>query len=217
VDDELTHELVAGYALDALEPDEERRFEEHLAHCPRCQEELAALSGTAGALAFAAPSAGPPPELRAHVLDAARAERPNVVALRPRWAYPVAVVAAAASCAAIGLGAWAGVLHSRSGSAGDLTALPLEGASGSLVVTKGGRAALVVSGLPPTPTDKTYEAWVILGHEARPAGLFRTQDGTASIPLSRNVPSGAVVGITLERAGGAPAPTGEPIVTSAPA
>jgi anti-sigma-K factor RskA len=38
--DELS-ELVAAYALDAVEPDEGRLIEEHLSVCPRCRAELA--------------------------------------------------------------------------------------------------------------------------------------------------------------------------------
>ena len=38
------HDLTAAYALDALDPEDARRYEAHLARCERCQEELAALS-----------------------------------------------------------------------------------------------------------------------------------------------------------------------------
>ncbi|MGZ4441003.1 MAG: zf-HC2 domain-containing protein, partial [Gaiellaceae bacterium] len=50
--DDTTHELSAAYALDALEPEDARAFEEHLAHCERCQEEIASFSETARALAY---------------------------------------------------------------------------------------------------------------------------------------------------------------------
>ena len=86
-------------------------FEEHLAGCERCREEIAGLSGAAEALAYASGPAEPPPELRDRILVAARAERPNVVPLRPRWAYAIAAVAAVAACAAVGLGIWNVSLH----------------------------------------------------------------------------------------------------------
>jgi anti-sigma-K factor RskA len=214
VDDELMHELVAAYALHALEPEEERAFERHLAQCVRCQIELAELGETSAALGFGAPAATPPPELRDRVLAAA-GDRSNVVPLRPRWAYPVAAVAAVASCAAVGLGIWAGVLDSRSSGGEALQTVALRGAPGTLVLSDGRRAALVVAGLPPTPAGKTYEAWVVLRGKSLPAGLFTTRAGVGSLELTRAVPRGAVVAVTLERAGGASTPTGKPLVTSA--
>jgi len=38
--DESIHELSAGYALDALAPEERTAFEAHLGGCARCQEEV---------------------------------------------------------------------------------------------------------------------------------------------------------------------------------
>ena len=37
------HELSAAYALDALDGDERREFEEHLTHCADCRQEVASL------------------------------------------------------------------------------------------------------------------------------------------------------------------------------
>ena len=76
------HDYTAAYALDALGRDEAARYEEHLATCQECQEQLARLGGAAGALAFAVESPAPPPALRSRILDAARDERPNVRPLR---------------------------------------------------------------------------------------------------------------------------------------
>ncbi|MCB0953113.1 MAG: zf-HC2 domain-containing protein, partial [Microthrixaceae bacterium] len=47
---EDTHDLVAAYALDALDELERRRFEAHLDGCPSCLEELSGFSEVAGAL-----------------------------------------------------------------------------------------------------------------------------------------------------------------------
>ena len=68
-------ELTAAYALDALDDDESKAYEEHLAGCEICQHNLAALSGTMVQLAYAAPPVDPRPELRERILAAARAER----------------------------------------------------------------------------------------------------------------------------------------------
>ena len=109
--DDTLHDLSAAYALDALDADEREAYEEHLAGCASCREDVAAFSATAAELAFAVEPGTPPPALRGRILDAARAERPNVVPLRPRWAAPVAAVAAVAACVAVGLGIWNVSLH----------------------------------------------------------------------------------------------------------
>lgn len=214
MEDELIHSNAAGYALHALSANEEREFEAHLAGCRQCQEELASLSEAAAALAFATPPEQPPPALRGRILDAARAERSNVVPLRPRWAYPALAVAAVALGVAVGLGVWAAALHSRLDSTQALRALPVRGASGSVIVGRQGVAALVVSGLPAAPAGKTYEVWVMRGTTAQPAGVFRS---SGTVRLTRPVPDGARVGVTIERAGGVQHPTSAPFVTSAPA
>src|SRR6478609_2832839 len=57
-------------------------------------------------------SPAPPAALRGRILEAARAERPNVVPLRQRLFVPVSAVAAVAAVAALALGLW-GVSLSR--------------------------------------------------------------------------------------------------------
>ena len=107
------HDLTAAYALDALDPEDAREYEAHLARCERCRDELASLSEAAGALAYATEAPPPPPELRARILQQARRERPNVVPLRPRWVVPVAGAAAVAAVAAVVLGIWAASLSNK--------------------------------------------------------------------------------------------------------
>ena len=213
MDESVIHRSAAAYALDALSAAEERAYEEHLAVCEQCQQEVAGFTEVAAALAYAAPAAELPPGLRERILAGVRAGRSDVVTLRPRWAYAAVGVAAIAACVAIGLGLWAFTLHGRPGQG--IEALPLDGARGSLVVTHGGEAALVVSGLPRPPAGKTYEVWVMRHGVSRPAGLFSVAGGTARVHLTRAVPSGAKVGVTLERAGGSLRPTQRPLFTSA--
>ncbi|WP_055492658.1 anti-sigma factor domain-containing protein [Streptomyces sp. TP-A0356] len=65
------HSLAAPYALDALEPDERRRFERHLKGCDHCAAEVRALSEDAVRLAWST-TALAPPGLRDRVLTAVR-------------------------------------------------------------------------------------------------------------------------------------------------
>jgi anti-sigma-K factor RskA len=218
MDAETLHELTAAYALDALDPGEREAFEEHLAGCERCRDEVAELSLTAASLAYGVEPVSPPPGLRGRILDAARAERPNVTPLRPRWQTPVSALAAVAACAAIGLGIWNISLHSRlSGSRDAIHRIAVNGEPGSFVVSSGGSAALVLSSLEAAPAGKTYEAWVIpAGKKAIPAGLFRASSGATYVPIKGDVPKGAVVAATVEPVGGSPQPTAQPFVVSMP-
>jgi anti-sigma factor RsiW len=224
------HDLTAAYALDALDAEESREYEEHLATCERCREELAQLGGAAGALAFAVESPAPPPELRVRILESARIERPNVVPLRSRWTDATRAVAAVAAVAAIGFGIWAASLSNSLGNErsareqadrairllSDPTAsrFALTGrTSGSLVVSQDGEAALIVSRLARAPSGKTYEAWVIKNGMPERAGTFDGGGDTSVLPLERAVPNGAKVAVTVERRPGAEQPSG-PIVLS---
>ena len=215
MEEELMHELSAGYALDALSPEEERAFEQHLAHCPRCQDDLATFSETAALLAFASPPAARSEALRGRILSAARGEHARVVPMRRRrWAYPIAAVA---SCAAIGLGVWAATLYSQLSRSHALQTLSLQGRSGSVVVTRAGDAALVVSGLKPAPAGRAYELWVLSGTRAEPAGLFTAGRGTTMVRVGRHVAHGERVAVTLEPASGSPQPTRKPLLVSSAA
>jgi anti-sigma-K factor RskA len=224
------HELTAPYALDALDAHEVRAFEEHLRDCERCRDEVAMLRGAAASLAHDAPAAAPPPELRERILATARAERGNVVPLRPRWAAPVAAVAAVAACAALAFGIWAATLNRTLGSreaalheqeralavaaSPDARRIPLTGGHGALVVTGDGRAALLLADLPEPGRGKAFEAWVVSGGSAQPAGVFSARGRAAAIALERDVPAGATVAVTIERAGGVRQPTTAPILRS---
>lgn len=228
------HELSAAYALDALAPAEQAAFEEHLARCAECRENVAAFQEAAAELAFDADAPAPPPALRSRVLAAAAAEQPTVVELprRRRWSFPVAVAAAfAAGCAALGLAFWAAdlssqldeersTLHVAEEAVAALAEpatrrVPLEGATGVLLVDdETGEGWLVVRDLERAPEGRTYEAWVIDGGRPVPAGLFAGGGLGTVVPLTAPVPEGAVVAVTVERAGGAEQPTQAPVFAS---
>jgi len=219
------HDLTAAYALNALDAEEARRYEAHLARCERCQRELAELSESAGALAYAAEAPLPSAELRARILDRARAERPNVVPLRPRWLRPVIAAAAVAACAAIGLGLWAvslsGKLDRREAAlarqqrVAQILAQPgsrrISFSRGTLVVGTDGKGALLLNKLAEPGPGRTYEAWVADGGAPQPAGLF-AGGRTIAVPLARPVRDGATVLVTEEKAGGTEAPTQAPFL-----
>jgi anti-sigma-K factor RskA len=63
-DHELFDELAVGWALHALEPEEETLFEAHLPECARCRRTVAETAEVMGALASELPPAAPPEGLR---------------------------------------------------------------------------------------------------------------------------------------------------------
>jgi anti-sigma factor RsiW len=219
------HEQAAAYVLDALDDVERRAFEAHLDRCTVCKEELESLRSAAVSLAYAVPAPAPPPRLRERILEAARSEQlAEVIPLRRRVAVPSAIaLAAAAACAAIALGIWASSLsgrldRERSARQADAEALaimatpgarriPLLGAKGSLVVAPDQNAALVVAGLPNAPSGKTYEAWVVRNRHPLPAGLFKGGSPQSIFALTRPVPRGSRVAVSVERSGGSKIPT----------
>src|SRR5438270_1613888 len=208
MEQELIHELVAAYALDALDDSERREFEEHLAGCEQCSEELGGLKDAATALAYVPEGPAPPAALRDRVLGQIHGEHAtNVVPLRRRVALPaVAGFGAVAAAAAIVLAVWGSGLSSsldRKNAAIGVLAdpsaehMPL-GASNQIVVAPNGKAVLV-SGLSRAPRGKTYELWVISSGTAEPAGLFDGGKKGAPVLLSRRVPKGAQGGLSIER------------------
>ncbi len=211
------HADVAAYAVDALDVDEERAFEEHLASCVACREELASLRETTAALAYGAVAQAPPPELKLRILDQAKAERPNVVSLprRRSWTAPFAAAAAIAAAVAIGVGVWAATRPATNDAFTSVLAKPGAqlvpmGDRGTLAVAPDGTAAIALT-VPRAPAGKTYEAWVIRDGAAKRAGLF---SGSTVLRIQRPVKPGSVVAVTLERSGGVDQPTSKPLAAS---
>ena len=233
--DAETHELIAGYALDALDEADRARAKEILATSEEAREELQAFTDVATAMATAVSGPPPRPELRDRILAAAHAEPQNVVSLDARRrarAVPVlGAVAAVAACAAVAIGVWGLSVSSdldetrsalaRERAAAEVLANPaseasLTGNAGRLVVDRDGRAVLVLSNTRPAPSGKTYQMWVIDAGKPVSAGLFDPGKGTVAVPVGGHVAQGFVVAVTVEDDAGADAPTGDPVIASAP-
>jgi anti-sigma-K factor RskA len=209
--DNAVHDLTPAYALDALDETERLEYEAHLATCEDCRDELASMQETAGSLAYAAPAPAPPPQLRERILERARSEQ-NVIPLRPRrLPYTLGAVAAMAATVALALGIWgASVAGDRDQLRQALQArvISLPDGTGRLHVEPDGDATLVVDRAQ-APPGKDYELWVFEGATPRPAGVF--DGGRDVVRLTRPVPRGASVAMTLERDGGVDAPTTKPL------
>jgi anti-sigma-K factor RskA len=139
---------------------------------------------------------------------------------RRRWMAPLA---AAAAVIAMVAGAVA-VTSSRDGApseqaadiaevvdAADAVGRSLDGSLGDLEVVysaSAGALALAGTGVEPVGDDETYQLWLVDGAEARSVGVFRPgDDGTVAARFDDVDPTGLVVGVTREPAGGSASPT----------
>ena len=221
------HELTAGYALDALDPDERAAYEAHLEGCERCREELGSLWQTTESLAVAASGPEPSPALRERILAEAKAESQVVVPFERsrgrRLAPALGAVAAVAAVVAVAVGLWAAQVSGELDDARSALAAPgsrtvvLQEGAGRLVVGSDGQAVLVLDELDPAPRGKTYQAWIVApGEDPASAGVFPGSEGVDVVGLVGTVDTGEIVAVTIEQEGGAEAPTSEPIAGSPP-
>ena len=233
--DAEAHELIAGYALDALEPADRARAKELLERSEEAREELRTLTETTAAMATAVSGPAPPPELRERILQSARDDRQTVVPLesrrRPRLVPVLGVAAAVAAVVAVALGIWgfsvssdldesrAALAQARAAAAvlasPDARTVGLEQGNGSLVVS-GSEAVLVLNDIEGAPQGKTWEVWVLDGSTPVRAGLFPGGAARDVVPVEGTVGPGAKVLVTLEPSGGVDAPTTSPVVSSDP-
>lgn len=122
--------MTGAFAANALDDDERREFEQHLAECDACRQEVAELQATTAMLA-AAQEEAPPASMRAAVLDEidrTRQERPvappidlSNARLRRSWSsgsWQQRVLGAAAAVLAValvGMGVVVSTLNDRLG------------------------------------------------------------------------------------------------------
>lgn len=83
-------ELAAAYALRALDPEDERRFEAHLAGCPECQASVREMHGVVSLLPHVVEPVEPPPSVKQALFERIRAEQqsPPAAAAPTRPAAP---------------------------------------------------------------------------------------------------------------------------------
>ena len=232
------HTMTGAYAADAL-PDHERAlFEQHLATCQTCQQEVRELRETTARLATAVSM--PPPEglwerVQAEIavtrqlpptIAAARARRSGWQRLSNRL---VAAAAAALLVVAVSLGALSLSLANRLDHSNaqnqrieQVLAAPdvrthtarVPGVGSGTVVESRSRqdGVFVASGLAEVPSSRTYQLWLIGGGKARSAGLL----GAGGKDTTRLLPGGLAgaeaVGVTVEPRGGSPQPTSDPVL-----
>jgi hypothetical protein len=86
-------------------------------------------------------------------------------------------------------------------------------AAGYAVFPDDGPGYIVVSGLPPLPSDEAFQAWYIADGEPVSAGLLElSADGLGTLEGLEAVDGTSVVALTVESRPGADAPTSEPVI-----
>jgi len=227
------HQLIAPYALNALEADDRSRFEAHLAQCEQCRVELAGFLSTAARLGEAE-AMTPPPELRERLLTTVSStpqERPVVSALsqrsRVRRIAPRLALVAAVAAAVIGIGGFVAE-HQRADdlradrsrlsavmSAPDAAATEESVAGGGevRVIASPARDAAVVVGasLSRLDADQTYQVWRMRDGKPTSVGLLGRGPGVLYVDGIKGAEAFAV---TVEPSSGSPQPTSDPIVAT---
>lgn len=223
-------ENIGPYVLGALPELEAELLERHLAGCESCRSEVEELRPVTAAMARSVPQVEPPPSLKASLMATVNAEaaaRAGEVAKPRRQRRSLASrlsglqprMAAAMALAVLALGVIVGVAADQlAGSGGTSTTtvaatidrkqMPTGDAS---LAVHGRTAKLELTGAPQPPSGRVYQLWYQHGKTIERGGTFRPQsDGSyrADVPVSGT----DAVMVTIERAGGAPAPTGPPVM-----
>jgi len=147
----------------------------------------------------------------------------------------IAALAALAGVGAILLGSWAFVSGVRADDETSISTaqsqqiisllsrpstqrVPVDGSAGRIILAIGstGRGYLVLDRLGLAPSGKSYQAWLIKPNAKAPASAAVFAGSEVIVPLSAAVQPGAVLAITIERAGGSPGPTQTPRLLAQP-
>jgi anti-sigma-K factor RskA len=228
------HTLTGAYAAHALAEQEELAFERHLDVCQACAQEVRELQAAAARLG-AAVATPPPAELWDRVQAEVRVTRqlpPRIgrADRRQRRFSPLLAVAAALLVVVVSLAVLnldLGRRLDRSPRTVDQVAAVLDapdartvaarpgspGQSRVVVSRARGQAVFVASGLPAVPKARTYQLWLIGASGPRSAGVVDPgAGGRVTRLLDGRVSQARQVALTVERQGGAPAPTSDPVV-----
>lgn len=230
------HALTGVYAGGALPTDEREQFEQHLATCAQCEQEVRELLETTALLGVAA-SEPPPPALRARVMAEIGQTRQLPPLLSQQRSGPVVPLRrrenrlrrwtlTAAACLAvftIGLGAYAAQVQRELSDlrehANQIAAVQTAPDVRSVTGTKRGATATVMasrkadqlvfmsSGLAELREGRTYELWLIGKDGPVPAGTFEPSGGRHDAKIIEGIGDAEKLGITEEPDGGSPQPT----------
>jgi anti-sigma-K factor RskA len=220
-------DATGAYVLGALDESERAAFEEHLADCPACREEVDQLLPAVQALPVSVDPVAPPPALRGRIMAEVEREASLLAAAGPAADRPPATarrrfslriprlvpVAVAAALLVVGVAIGVGASALRGESERTVVA-EVSGASGATVQVElsGDEGRLTARGLPAPPDGRVYQVWLKRdGHPPVPtAALFvPSRDGAATASVPGSLDDVDQVMVTDEPDGGSPQPTGD--------
>lgn len=237
---DIHQESVGAYLLGALDERERQSFEGHLDECPVCRDEEKRLRPAADALPRSVVPLAPPPGLKAALMTEVesdlreRGETPArsrvLAALRDRVASvgealagmrPAVAWVSAAFVLLVGILMGYAATQVTSGEGGRTVAARVDtktvpAGSGSLLVPGDASegAILRVHGMPTLESDSVYQVWVKRDGETISQSLFSVgAGGDGAAAVSEDLEDADAVMVTREPAGGARAPSEEPILT----
>jgi anti-sigma-K factor RskA len=217
---------IGPYVLGALPQLEAELLERHLDTCESCRAEVEELRPVMAALARSVPQVEPPPSLKARLMETVNAEASarSPAAARERRSFGQWFrnlqprTAAAMALAVLAFGVVVGVVADKLGAGGSQTKTIaakidrklMPTGTASLALT-GRSGELTVAHAPQPPPGRVYELWYQHGKTIERGGTFRPRpDGSFQSRLP--VAGANAVMVTVERRGGAPAPTGPPVM-----
>jgi hypothetical protein len=221
----------AAYVLHALEPAEAQAFDEHVAGCVGCREEVAQLQSVADALAVGVSRVDAPAGLRARIMATVYAEAELLGAaghgadrVAPARSVRRGLIPAfaAALALALGVGILVGALAINTESSPRTevihAAVAIPGHRVTAELRKvGSHLQLVVEGMPAPPPGHIYEVWLEHGTQApEPTdALFSvTKTGAGSVGVPGDLRGVSDVLVTAEPLGGTLKPTRTPVIVA---
>ncbi len=231
--DPQIEELLAPLTLGACPEDEAERVRAHLESCAACRGTMLGLSVARDALLTEVPAREPSAALKTQVMDRVRADAELFGAAAPRRAAapapsrfgwlrrPLGVLAVAAAMLVALIAGIAQLAGQDDGPSSRTVHAQVDTAQAprgsATLVVEGGRARLMVSGLPDPGRGRVYEVWLRTGGGSpRPtAALFsvdHTGAGEAAVP--GDIDRVDQVLVTSEPAGGSTSPSRVPLVVA---
>jgi len=229
--------LLPAYALGCLDEAEALRASEHTAQCAACRAELQPYLAVANQLAFAAPDAAPPAQVKQELMR--RIERPATAPStephpgwwqqisglfrRPAPAWTLASLILIVALAAGNIWLWQRLGRVEEADTPDqIRVVAMIGtdaapqATGKLLISADGEyGTLVVDGLPSLDAGHQYQLWLIRDGQRTSGGVLTVNAhgyGVLEISAPEPLAHYPSFGVTVEPMGGSPGPTGAKVL-----